>query len=64
MNADSTLLPAYGVGFSGNIPIKSDQFPLEFNLRFKDVGLLFEPGGSAGILVPRRSINNRVTHLW
>ena len=46
MNADSTLLPAYGVGLSGNIPIKSDQFPLEFNLRFKDVGLLFEPGGS------------------
>lgn len=38
--------PAYGIGISGNVPIVPAEFPLEVNINFKDVGLLFEPEGS------------------
>lgn len=45
-NADTTFLPAYGLGISGNIPIHSDDFPLDIDISFRDVGLLLEPAGS------------------
>jgi hypothetical protein len=43
---DYTLLPAYGIGISGNVPLRFDDIPIDLDINFKDVGLLFEPGGS------------------
>jgi hypothetical protein len=43
---NSTFTPAYGVALSGTVPIRSDDIPVEIDINFKDVGLLFEPQGS------------------
>lgn len=40
------LTPAYGIALSGSVPIKPQDFPVELEVNFKDVGLLFEPEGS------------------
>ncbi|MBM72599.1 MAG: hypothetical protein CL847_07440 [Crocinitomicaceae bacterium] len=44
--SDNTLMPTYGVAISGMVPIRSEDLPVEIDIYFKDVGLLFEPEGS------------------
>ncbi|MGB1480121.1 MAG: hypothetical protein ACPG66_01980 [Flavobacteriales bacterium] len=39
------VLPAYGVGVSGSLPLTSDLFPLQFLVDFQDVGVMWEPAG-------------------
>ena len=54
-NIDSTdsgnpsigLLPSYGIGISGTLPLASETLPIRFEINFKDVGLLFENEGSS-----------------
>ena len=41
----SHILPAYGVGVSGSLPLSSELWPLHFRVDFQDVGVLWEPPG-------------------
>ena len=41
-----SLLPAYGIGLSGSLPLASETLPIRFEINFSDVGILFEPAGS------------------
>ena len=43
---DTSFTPAYGIALSGTVPIRSEDAPIEIDINFKDVGLLFEPEGS------------------
>ena len=43
---NSTFKPSYGIALSGTVPIRSDDIPVEVDINFKDVGLLFESQGS------------------
>lgn len=42
-----SLLPAYGIGISGRLPLASETLPIRFEINFKDLGVLFEPEGSS-----------------
>lgn len=39
------ILPAYGVGLSGSLPLTSELFPIQFFVDFQDVGVMWERGG-------------------
>lgn len=39
------LIPAYGIGLSGSLPLTSELWPLQFQVDFKDVGIMWEPAG-------------------
>jgi hypothetical protein len=41
------LLPSYGIGISGRLPLASETLPIRFEINFKDLGLLFESEGSS-----------------
>ena len=41
----SQLIPSYGVGISGSLPLTSELFPLQFLVDFQDVGVMWERGG-------------------
>lgn len=43
--AFSQILPAYGVGLSGSLPLTSELFPIQFLVDFQDVGVMWERGG-------------------
>ena len=42
-----SLLPAYGIGISGSLPLASETLPIRFEINFSDFGILFEPEGSS-----------------
>jgi len=42
-----SLLPAYGIGISGSLPLASETLPIRFEINFSDFGILFEPKGSS-----------------
>jgi len=42
-----SLLPAYGIGISGRLPLASETLPIRFEINFMDLGVLFEPEGSS-----------------
>ena len=46
-NPSIGLLPSYGIGISGTLPLASETLPIRFEINFKDVGLLFENEGSS-----------------
>lgn len=41
----SSLLPSYGIGISGSLPLTSELFPLQFLVDFQDVGVMWERAG-------------------
>lgn len=41
----SDVMPSYGIGISGSLPLTSEQFPLQFLVDFQDVGVMWEPAG-------------------
>jgi hypothetical protein len=41
------LLPSYGIGISGRLPLSSETLPISFEINFKDLGVFFEPQGSS-----------------
>ena len=41
----SQLLPSYGVGISGALPLTSDVYPIQFLVDFQDVGIMWERSG-------------------
>ena len=65
----SNLIPSYGVGVSGSLPLTSDLYPLQFFVDFQDVGILWERSGgvaagvdtgfvTTGLAVPLQSYFN------
>ena len=46
-NLPLRVLPAYGIGISGSLPLASETLPIRFEINFSDLGILFEPGGSS-----------------
>ena len=45
------VMPAYGFGVSGSLPLISDNRPLQLELEFRDVGVLWEPSGGQFVMV-------------
>ena len=45
------IMPAYGFGVSGSLPLISDNRPLQLELEFRDVGVLWEPSGGQFAMV-------------
>ena len=43
--AVNRLLPSYGLGISGALPLTSELFPLQFLVDFQDVGVMWERSG-------------------
>ena len=41
----SQLLPSYGVGISGALPLTSEVYPIQFLVDFQDVGIMWERSG-------------------
>ena len=41
----ANVIPCYGIGISGSLPLTSELFPLQFLVDFQDVGVMWEPGG-------------------
>ena len=41
----SNVMPSYGIGISGSLPLTSELFPLQFLVDFQDVGVMWERGG-------------------
>ena len=56
------IMPAYGFGVSGSLPLISDNRPLQLELEFRDVGVLWEPSGGQFAMVDT-SLSVSYTHL-
>ena len=41
----SNLMPSYGVGISGSLPLTSELYPIQFLVDFQDVGVMWERTG-------------------
>jgi hypothetical protein len=43
--AADSMLPSYGVGLSGALPLTSEEYPIQFLVDFQDVGIMWERSG-------------------